>query len=155
MGTWASTDDVLDVTGMTVTSADLALAEADVCTFANRSPDASAGMSERDLYWLKLATCYQVSWRDSQVQVAGRQSVGSMSTGGAGGQSVTYRAGWEVVLAPMAARAIRNLSWKADRTQRTPNIRYPRGLGQWESLTGVGYRFLDEAYDEAGDWREL
>ena len=153
--TWAQTTDVSDITGVTVTSGELALAEADICTYANRSPDASAGMAARDLYWLKVATCYQAAWRDSQVQVSGRQSARAISQGGAGGQSVSYTAGWEVVLAPMAARALRNLSWKADRTLRTPNVRYPRGLGEWGAGAGVGYRFLDEGYDQAHDWHEM
>ena len=53
----------------------------------------------------------------------------------------------------MAARSLRNLSWKADRTKRTPNIRYPRGLGQLDVMNGgVGYKFLDESYDEANSW---
>jgi hypothetical protein len=151
--TWATTTDVSDVTGVTVTASALTYAESDICVFANRSPDASANMSVRDLYWMKMATCYQAAWRDSQVKVEGRQGLRSMSQSG---QSVDYQAEWQVTLGPMAARSLRNLSWKADRTKRTPNIRYPRGLGQLDAMVaGVGYKFLDESYDEANVWVEM
>lgn len=153
--TWATVADVAEITGVTVTDAELGYAEFDVNVFANRSPDASAHMTNRDLYWMKLGTAYQAAWRSSQVGLVGRQSVRAMSQGGQGGQSVSYRAGWEIVLGPGAARTLRNLSWKADRTKRQPNVRYPRGLGQWGAAVGVGYKFLDESYDEVNDWYEV
>lgn len=153
MATWATTADVLTYTGKTVTDADLTLAETDVSVYANRAPSASAGMGARDLYWLKLACCYQASWRDGQVDVDSRQSVTSVSQDGV---SVTYRAEWQVRLGPMAARAMKNLSWKAGRTQRTPNVRYPLGLGEYTAYDG-DYQpgFLDESFDEAAAWNPL
>jgi hypothetical protein len=153
VGDWATTGDVETYTGVAVTDAALAMAEADVVVYANRSPEASAGMSTRDLYWMKMACCYQAAWRSSQVGVAGRQSVASMSQDG---MSVTYGKEWQAVLGPMAARSLKNLSWMGSRTLRTPNVRYPRGLGEWEASGGVvNGDFLDESTDEATHWQSM
>lgn len=149
--TWATTTDVTTYTGETVTLAQLTAADTDITVYANRTESASAGMNARDLHWLKLATCYQAAWRARQVGVVGRQGVQSFSQDGL---SVTYRAEHQVVLAPMAARSLRNLSWKGDRTSLTPNIRVPRGLGMWEAGE-VEAEFLHEAYDTSGDWQPL
>lgn len=154
MGVWATTSEVGTYTGVTVTDSALAMAEADIEVYANRSPAASAGMGARDLRSLMLATCYQAAWRHQQVGVVGRQSVQTMSQDG---MSVGYASEWQVTLAPMAARALKNLSWKSGRTQRTPNVRYPRGLGEYEASRGgaLNPSFLDETFDANSDWHDL
>jgi hypothetical protein len=149
--TWATTDDVTTYTGATVTDAVLTAADTDITVYANRTESASAGMSARDLHWLRLATCYQAAWRAQQVNVEGRQGVQAFSQDG---MSVQYRAEHQVVLAPMAARSLKNLSWKADRTSRVPNVQVPRGLGDVEA-GGVEAWFLDESHDEASQWNPL
>jgi hypothetical protein len=152
---WATIADVESVTGQTVTAANLAAADSDICVYAERAPSASAGMGPRDLYWLQVATSYQAVWRTGQVDVDTRQSVGSFSQDGI---AVDYGGKeWRVNLAPMAARALKNLSWKGTRTSRTPNVRYPLGLGEWEAsrATAAQLGFLDESYDEASSWRPL
>ena len=148
---WATTTDVATYTGATVADGVLTAADTDITVYANRTESASAGMSKRDLHWLKLATCYQAAWRAQQTGVSGRQGVQSFAQDGL---AVTYRAEHQVTLAPMAARALKNLSWKADRTSRVPNIAVPRGLGDWvvgEAAAG----FLEETFDESADWKSL
>lgn len=139
---WATSDDVVELLGASATAAKLARANADVTVYANRSPAASAGMRERDLYWLRMATCYQAVWLDEQVSVDARQSVDSMSQDG---MSVNYAGGeWKVVLAPMAGRTLRNLSWKATRTER-PGI----------DVLAVAMGFLRESFDDDHEWEPL
>lgn len=142
---WATTADVLELLGETVTDATLAKANTDLAPYANRAPSASGGMDERDLYWLKLAASYQAVWRTQQVNVEGRQSVKSFTQDG---QSVDYGDGeWKVVLAPMAARSLRNLSWKGTRTERPPN--------RTSAAAAAAAGFLEERFDESSNWRQL
>lgn len=139
---WALSSDVVDLLGASATASKLARANADITVYANRSPAASAGMRERDLYWLRMATCYQAVWLDQQVNVDGRQAVDSLSQDGT---SVNYAgAEWKVVLAPMAARSLRNLTWKATRTER-PGA----------DLLAIANGFLDESFDDDMAWEPL
>lgn len=150
---WATTADVTELLGETVTDANMAKANTDLAPFLNRGPAASAGMGPRDLYWAKLAACYQAVWRTGQVDVDTRQSVKSFSQDGL---SVDYGdSEWKVVLAPMAARSLRNLSWKGTRTDRTPNVSYPTGLGDAAVRGRAIVGFLDESFDEHSDWSPL
>lgn len=144
---WADIADVADTTGVTVDLADLAQAQSAVEIYANRTYDATGGFTARDLGWLKRAVCWQAAWQSQQYGYAARQSASSVSTDG---QSVQRDAGSDVTLAPLAARALRNLSWKGARTVRTPRVELPRGL------TEAGAHFLDEAFDEAtAGWKAL
>lgn len=134
---WASTDDVLNITGTVVTDTVLNVANSVITVYCNRSEEASAGMGVRDLYWLTQATAWQAKWVAS-VPDYGLQV--QHSTLQQDGMSIGHRAEWEINLAPMAARALKNLSWKADRTKRTPRIEVPIGMGV--------ANFLNEAYDQ-------
>jgi hypothetical protein len=140
--TWASVADVDTLLGETVTAPTMAKANMDVTVYCNRMPSASAGMGQRDLYWLQLAAAYQAVWRTGQVDIDTRQSVKSLSTDG---ESVDYGDGeWKVVLAPMAARSLRNLSWKGTRTERP------------DPLTArAAFEFLEETVDDEHGWQPL
>ena len=54
------------------------------------------------------------------------------------GLSMQHRGQWDLVLAPMAARAIKNLSWKGSRTLRTPAVEVPATYGNWDFLLESG-----------------
>jgi hypothetical protein len=144
---WATAADVEEIVGREVESSVLAQADGHITIYANRTPDAVDGMSARDRYWLKVATCWQAAWLDQQVAVDGRSTATSLSTDG---QSVTRDAEYQVVLGPLAARALRNLSWKASRSLDVRPVSagpaWPRDflsessdeLHGWEPLEGVG-----------------
>lgn len=140
---WATLQDVGDVTGHSVTTQELAMAEAAVTIYANRTPSASASIGARDLYWLQQATCWQACWLAEQVLVEGRSVVGSLTQDG---MAVNYGAEWQVTLAPLAARSLKNLSWKAARSIDVPS-----------TLQGVGVMrdFTLEASDDDTPWQEL
>ncbi len=122
---WASTTDVSDITGVTVTDVQLAQAQAAIEVFSGRMYPDSERLRARDLYWLGTrldATQIQ------QDQVS------------------TTLAGDGLVLAPMATRALRRVSWMRS---RTIHVRAPiEGFG----LTGD---FLAEGNDDLEAWTPM
>lgn len=136
---WATEAEVADVTGVTVSATELAQAEAVVNLYSGRTPDLLADrIGERDLYWLKQAVAWQAVWQQSQVGFDSRSSVGSVSQDGV---SVSFRTEWQQVLAPLAARSLKNLSWKRSRTT---------------SRRGRVYtNFLLESSDPYAEWADL
>lgn len=143
--TWASISDVQSATGKTVTSDQLAQADAVVTIYCNRTPDASASIGARDLYWLKQAVCWQAAW---QIQKPGYDQRDNAQSVMQDGLQVERETEHSVTLAPLAARSLKNLSWKASRTVRTPNVRVPLGLG-------LAPDFLLESSDSRSEWQPL
>lgn len=119
MATWATVDEVAELTGATVSDVELRRAQAVIDIYSNRTAEASGGISKRDLNTLKQALAWQAEWMPSQAGYAGRTTVDSVSQDG---QSVQYRSQSDQDLAPLASRALRNLSWKGNRTTRIPEL---------------------------------
>lgn len=138
---WATVSDVLSVTGHSATEPQLAEADSVITIYCNRTPDASGGMTKRDLYWLRSATCWQTVWQAAQ---AGYEQLGSAQAVSQDGLQIQRETEHSVTLAPLAARALKNLSWVGSRTLRTPNIRIPLGVNV------VDYAL--ESSDEGSDW---
>lgn len=147
--TWTSTGDVLTLLGRTVTVAQVAEANMIITTFAGRTPAASAGMTPRDLYWLKSAASYQAIWLGEQPDALERQIAARHAQDGVevdyAGSSFSPKE-YPVVLAPLAARALRNLTWKSSRTLRVPPVATP--------VNSV-YNFTQEESDQVSSFREL
>lgn len=123
MGNWATLADVLATTGKTVDETDLLQGESTVTIYANRTPAASANMGQRDLYWLNSAACWQTVWQMQQPGYDQKSSVAEISQDGL---QIVYEHEWQISLAPLAARAIKNLSWKASTSLRfQPVVRPP------------------------------
>jgi len=135
--------DVLATTGATVTTESVAVADGMVTIYVNRTSEASASMSARDLGWIRQAIAWQAPWAAAQPDLTTRSQFDSLSQDGL---SVQTAAEWAKLLHPMAARALKNLSWKASRTQRTPNASVPVGLG---------LDFAMEQSDRFSDWTPL
>lgn len=132
MLTWTDITGVADITGVTVSQTQLNMAQSVIDIYSNRTVDASggpasgSGISKRDLTWLKQALAWQAVWMPGQAGYATRTTVSSVSQDG---QWVQYRSQSDQDLAPLASRALRNLSWKTNRTTRTPELGMrPRGL---------------------------
>jgi hypothetical protein len=144
---WAVLGDVVTITGKTLpVTADgdeiMAAANSHVTIYCNRTPDASASISNRDLYWLKAAVCWQAAWLPGQPGYETRSTVRQES---GDGTSYTVASEAQINLAPMAARALKNLSWKAARTLRTPDVSVPAGHR-------TPLDFTNEASDEFSGW---
>lgn len=142
---WATLEDVRTVTGAGAEATELAAANSVIDIYANRTSDAASAISARNLHWLKVATCWQTVWQRDQPGFNAQQVVSSFSQDG---ESVSYTGEWNLTLAPMAARALKNLSWKATRTIRTPNARVPTGHGE-------AIDFTNERSDPYSSWERL
>lgn len=153
--TWATVAETALITGMSTsgsaTAADVAMASEVITIYANVTESASAAIGARDLEWLRKATAWQAVWQKQQPGYATDRSVvasimadgvredfAGFSVGGTGGE-------WKIMLAPLAARALKNLSWKGSRTLRTDRVEVPLGQNQ---VTG----FLRDSGDALSSW---
>lgn len=142
---WATADDLLNYLGVTLQDARyLTLANTDITVYANRSEAASASISSRDLLALKLATCYQAAWLADQSDALTRVNVESSTVDG---ESVRFRSAAQQNLAPLAQRALKNLSWKGSRTLVVPDVSVRQG-------SSSSIDFLSESSDEGSGWEE-
>lgn len=139
---WATTADVLTITAVTVTDAVTAQAQAIVEMHVNRTPDADAAAMTRDLYWLKQAVCWQAAWLKDQPGFTSRHLVERVEQDGAGFE---YAGQVAVTLAPLAIRAIRNLSWIGG--QKVLTLSCPPSV--------PALAFNNEASDDAHLWEPL
>lgn len=145
---WAVTPaTVLDATGATVTDLDISIAIECVEAHINRTEGATAAMRKRDITWVRRAIQWQAAWLPGQPGYAELVKVQAQSQDGATTQFDLMGTGgnWSQILAPMAARCIRNCSWKGSRTVRPGRL--PLG---WSKGGLADIR--SEAQDDMGDW---
>lgn len=112
MATWCTTADVTNLTGVTVTDAQLLRAQAVIETFEDVDPvDPGDHLTARDRERFRKATAYQAGWMYEQIALEQRTDVESISQDG---QSWRYAHPDAVVLAPLAKRNLDLLSWRQD-----------------------------------------
>lgn len=111
---WAQADDVLAVTGETVTDAQVLRAQAIIDMFTARvySADLLLRIGSRDLYWLKLAVAYQAAWMLSQPDLYSRLDFATIS---AGSRPVELKED-TLRIAPFASKALKRVSWLRSRS---------------------------------------
>ncbi|MFJ4926847.1 hypothetical protein [Streptomyces sp. NPDC088736] len=109
---WASLQQVTDTTGVTVTAPQLAQAQAAIEVFSNRIYPDGERMRTRDLYWLGQAVAYQAAWLAGQFGLETRLDATQIQQD----QVSSTLTGDGLVLAPMAARTLRRVSWMRSRT---------------------------------------
>jgi hypothetical protein len=146
---WATAGDVTTYTGTALEAfpepaSILALANSTITIYCNRTEAASASMSARDLLVLKMATSFQAAWLTQQDDYLTRVNFESSTIDG---ESVRFSGEAQQNLAPMARRALRNLSWKGSRTLSIPDISVPLGGG---SIID----FLSESSDASDSWSD-
>lgn len=145
MTTWTTTADVLTLTGVTVTDADIAQAGAviDVCSGVTYSTALAAELSARDLRLLGLAVAYQAAWAKQQVDLYSRTDVSRVQQDGVTVDPANPDA---LFTAPLAARALAALSW--NRRNRSTKVRRPQRTGQYRTLEQYAAAWLsDESPD--------
>lgn len=130
-GTWATLAEVYDITTTEVTERQLIDAQRTIDIYAGRTYDLADKLGAKDLYWLKQAVAHQAAWQPGQAGLSTRQQVAGFSQDGL---AANYTAEWNISLAPLAARAIKNLSWKGSRTVRTPAL-LASGPGRFVDFT--------------------
>lgn len=116
--TWATAAEVLDLTGATVTDAQLAQAQGIVELYAETTEAADADQSAKTLRTLKRAVAYQAAWMTTQIDLFARLEVTSLSQDGV---SLTPSEPDAQFLAPLAARWLAKLPWRRSRSVFTGN----------------------------------
>jgi hypothetical protein len=115
-----TTQNVLDLTGVTVTAGHVSIAGGIVEIYANRTQAASGSLRARDFSWIVRAVTYQAAWVADNVGLMSRDLTADLTQDGVRTRSYDGTTGmreWAVTLAPLAARCIKNLSWKGRRQE--------------------------------------
>jgi hypothetical protein len=141
---WASVEDVAAITGKTVTDDQVMSAQFVIDLYSNRTPAASALMSNRDKVWLQRAVAYQVVWMLAQPDFYSRTQITKLAQDGL---STEFASKAALHLAPLAERALKNCSWLRSRSLR---IRTPFT----DSDLGL-YGFTSEVNDIYDTWTSV
>lgn len=118
MTVWATPEDVFNRTQKTVSEVDIVVAQGIVDLYAGIDSDVvdAALIWPKDQKRLLKAVAYQAGFMASQDDITGRQDVKGVAQDGV---SATFAHDGSVVLAPLARRAIQQLSWKRPRALRS------------------------------------
>jgi hypothetical protein len=110
---WVTEAEAEDITGVTVTAAQVTQAQYVIELFSGVTEEYE--IRPRDARHLKMATAYQAAWSKGQIDVTTRTDVSQFTQDE---MSATYANKEAVVLAPLARQAIKRLSWKGTRSVR-------------------------------------
>lgn len=150
MTAWATAADCAGITSITPDDATLALAQSTVEDAVNRTPDADESFTTRDLNWLKKAVAYQAAWIPSQPGLLARVGTTGISQDGL---NATYGSRADLLLSPLAQRALKNLTWMGSRSIHVRN-RDPYLPYDVNPVTAEG--FLSSGSDTESDgWEPL
>lgn len=140
---FASVSDITTITGITVTevSRNQAANVIEMLTGLIESIE-RADITNRDRYWLKLATAYEAVFIEATPDFMERMNVAAMS---GDGESFTPGDADAHILAPLARKAIKRLSWAGPR-----GLKVGARVGR-QSLEGVNVN--SEEYDDSLPWR--
>lgn len=122
--TWATAEQVTAMTGVTVDTATLATASAMIDTYAGVSEEMpEEAITPRDRMFLRKATIWQATWVSGKPGIlTQRESARSTS---ADSVTITRNGPSDIMLAPLAARELRNLSWYGTRSKFVPSVKRP------------------------------
>ena len=144
--TWATVDETLALTGVTVSTAVLTQAQGVIELFSGITEDNTTELAPSNTRTLRAAVAYQAAWMDGQIDVTTRTEVAQMGQDGA---SFTTAGPDALVLAPLARRALDRLSWLRRRATRAVRM----GRPTFSTLDAYEAAWMrDEA---PGCWRPL
>lgn len=146
---WATTGNVANYTGVTVTAAQVEQAQVLVEVFADTTEDASTAgnISPKNLRLLRFAVAYQAAWLDSHPDAFQNLDLTQIQQDGI---VATMQHNNALVLAPMAKRCVDRLSWRRTRSLRIgPMASAGRGIPRRMNLTSA------TADDNDPRWRPL
>jgi hypothetical protein len=116
---WATAPEVFEVVGEVPTDQNLALANTSIEMFSGVASTTHEVTRATDRHWLRLAVAYQAAWIAQTPGYTGRADASGFSSDG---DSVTLKPDG-AVLAPLARRALKRLSWQGSRTRGTAGRR--------------------------------
>jgi hypothetical protein len=135
---WVTVADALTYTGQNLTDEELALASSMITVYSGAleaQPEDS--ITARDRLWLAMATAYQAAWVKGKPSVLAYRESHTQTS--ADGVNVTRESDSQIMLAPMAARCLRNLSWVGNTTRHSPPALDPRTRAAFPSETSDAY----------------
>ena len=143
---WATPEEVAEIARVTPTAGVLALAQQSVELVVGRTSGATH-IPARDLRWLKRAVAFQAAWLPSQPDYLSRSTTkGAVIQDGA---HVNVTPSGQV-LAPLARRALKRLSWRGNRSVYTEST-----LGGTHGPHHVGVDGVVSIFDYQGEpWRQ-
>lgn len=138
---WATIESIADVTGVTVSDRERKTSTAIIEDLVGLIEGVErSGMTGRDLHYLGHAVAWQAVWVRDNPDLFSRADVVSASQDG---DSATFRNVDAHILAPLARKSIRRLSW-----------RQPTREDDRQSTAGR-VNVLSEEYDDSLPWRPL
>lgn len=139
---WATPQQVTEITGTTVTDAQLSQAQSSIEVLCNRIYPDTPRIRPRDLYWLGRAVAYQAAWEQGQYDLNTRMDANQVQQDGI----VANLDARAMTLSPRAKGALQRCSWMRS---RTIHVRSP--------LEGAGYyaNALADASDDQQAWTPL
>lgn len=138
---WATTVDILAAVGKNVTEVTRNLAAQSIEMHTGLIEGVvRVDIVDRDLYWLKLAVCYQAAWLTVQPDYLERSAVASVAQDGQ--SAVAGNPDW-LTLSPMARKCLKRLSWRGVRTRSTQ-----RGQRQVVNVNS-------DEYEDALEWHKV
>lgn len=147
---WASVPEVEEITGTTVTDAQLARAQTMIELRVGRTAAVTSSLRTSALRWLKLAVAYQAAWMSAQPDLFTRTEVEQV---GQDGVNVRFRDRDAQLLAPLARRALKRLGWKGTRSVHVDSV-FDRPLGiTYPAAEGVGG--VHDFADDLEPWRSM
>jgi hypothetical protein len=110
---WADPAYTVSITGVTVTEAHVTQAQAVIELFSGVTE--SYALKARDVRHLRMAVAYQAAWIKPQIDVTSRTDVSQVTQ-----DEMSFTVAHEdaQILAPLAQRALKRLSWKTSRSVR-------------------------------------
>lgn len=143
--TWCTTDDVLIITGSTVTQAQLLQAgfTIDIACARAYAVDGTR-IGSRDLYFLSRACAWQAVWLASQPDAFNRIDALDISQG----RSRTQLRDTAMFLSPFARKALKRVSWLKTRSLHVKSP-FQDGMGV------AGVNPLSSAADDLGPWTPI
>lgn len=137
---WVTPEKALVYTGKALTTEQLDAASSIITIYAGVTEDQpEESISARDRTWLAMATAYQAAWTKPGL-LEYRESHTSTS---ADGVQVSRESDSQIMLAPLASRALRNLSWIGNATTSQLPLLPPKGS------------ILSERADPYHTWKDL
>lgn len=141
MTEWATKDDVNSITGVAVTQTERNIAVATLETMIGAIEAVEReDLTDRDRHFLKLATAFQAAFVHDNPDLFSRADVTSASQDG---QSAAFRNVDAHILAPLARKSIRRLSWRA--------LTRPHDVDPTKARVNIN----SEEYDDSLAWKPV
>lgn len=144
MSTWVTAEEATDITNVSVTSGQVAAAHPIIEIFTNITTAASGSLKPHDLRMIRYAEAYQARWMPTRPDYGSEVDVDNVTQDGV---AFTKDGDDAMLLAPLASRCIRRLSWMKSRTMLplTPHQAFRlRGFLTPETQLTGGEEFLDD-----------